>query len=486
MAGCSVCRLGFLLIALVLGFDDSLHFDLWMWSLLAMPTIVWFAYHYVVPWMLSVVCLGRCWTTRLIISAGGIQTESRLQQVVSAITEINPTDRVVEFGRLEIFSDGVFIITIMLELVELVPMASVQLDSTAHAKALQSVNEFCENQPLMFEPEPAEDVTTTTSSDACRRTFHCGNPPIPWCEVNCSALMNAGQHSGVTAPCISSGLNASALRNAEFEYCKFWHSLSLVIWYAASETKRSTRIAIDWNVNHEKFETHLASAILLGTMWYYHYVVLHASQHGNEDEHTPVVVDATQRQQQETATHAVPTAHRHELSPESEPSAADHTGNATNLCVRWVRSWCYAMAGLHIDGEVLALKDGWDVHASIWNGICLFLVGLVPYCVHASVFWKGLRKASTLPLFCLGFITLLFVGCCLVILQRAPRSSSTARQGIINQLRMGVFSSVLMIITATVSFGQVSIATMTVAPIPILLYTPITSAWRAARARIMR
>ena len=143
-----------------------------------------------------------------------------------------------------------------------------------------------------------------------------------------------------------------------------------------------------------------------------------------------------------------------------------------------------------------------DVHAMMWNGYCLLLVGIVPYCAHAAVQWRNTR-ATTFPLFCLGIIVLLFNIGCMRLLLRAPKKET--HRGIMSQLRMGVLSSckcpllsrivdtqpeipntlqflpasALMITTALLSDGTHSLETMVVAPLPILFHAPIASVSRA-------
>ncbi len=94
------------------------------------------------------------------------------------------------------------------------------------------------------------------------------------------------------------------------------------------------------------------------------------------------------------------------------------------------------------------------VVANVCGMLC---VCLVPYCVNATVTWKGLPHAATFPVFCLGIVTVLYASTMFVVLRFIPGDDGTAREQARRSLWLLYATAALLCMLAIVTDGSWSI-----------------------------
>lgn len=117
------------------------------------------------------------------------------------------------------------------------------------------------------------------------------------------------------------------------------------------------------------------------------------------------------------------------------------------------------------------------------NMVSMICIGLVPYCVNSTVAWKGLPKASTFPVFCLGVIVVVYTAALMVVLHCLEGPPAKKRE-VHRALLLQFPTALLLMVLASLSHGGWSIdIVIFVSPLPMLLHTPAVQLWSRLRDR---
>lgn len=420
----------------------------------------------------------------------------------------------VPLPRLELFSDGIFVITTMLVLVELSSMVSQQLltlpmvsiqgcdlwqpdhpnssschrchpDMDVYASndyhpcqeqhkgrwyPSAALHEFCVNIPVAYQEEEHEDNEehdedheaghhggsehhhASTSADYIskpRRLIEFSDdPPSPATHGHGSngtnghgpnGTINGGGHSALGCDQVSCGT-----RDNPVPWCACsptqlaeGHDPCIPVDFSLTHNGTFYNSVLDWywKENVDLATTHLATILLLFTMWFLHHIVLLAPHQSHADAHD----------------HGEDDSGDDQSDGEADNFSVGHFNDDDHLVALQAsirRSVSSEATKLIVDQKRKGHEAGWPVLAL--NMVALMCVGLVPYCIDCTVRWKNLSRASTLPIFCVGVIQIVYCGCLFGMLWHLRPNAEQWQVGK-GWLQMGALAGLSLMVGATLS-----------------------------------
>ena len=428
----------------------------------------------------------------------------------------------VPLRRLEFFSDGIFVITTMLVLVELssmvsqelltLPMVSIPgcdlwqpghpnasscLECNVHTDADGSydyepcplqhtggrwypsapLTEFCEDIPVIYHEEEHDKAHEAGHHTASQRQYAStsasyiakprrlmkvsGDPPSPAAHGHDpNGTIHGGGRGALGCDQVSCGSRENPVPWCACSPTQLAEGRDPCVPVDFSLSKNGTfyTAVLDWywKENVDKARTHLATILLLFTMWFLHHIVFLAPHESHADAHGHGEDDGG-----------------HDRSDAGAEGAGGHGGGggAEGEGVGG-EAYGFSVGNSSVDDELVALQSsfrrtvsaeatktmreqersgqeaGWRVLAL--NMVALLCVGLIPYCIDCTVRWKNLSHASTFPIFCAGFIEIVYCSCLLGVLWQMRPSAEQWEVGK-GWLQMGALAGLSLMLGAILS-----------------------------------
>lgn len=224
----------------------------------------------------------------------------------------------------------------------------------------------------------------------------------------------------------------------------------------------------------------MTTLLILSTWWFLHHVVFLAPHEGDYaegsegEEHDSGRAEADQ------------PATEHAVAP-GQSARVSYNPQVENLAsLRSLRQMSLTMTQDVMDDTAREQEHNEaGLKLLIINMTAMVCVGLVPYCIDTAVQWNHLRHASTLPIFCVGFIQLIYCACLLTTLYLI-HASDASKDRAKSWLAMGFLAAALLVLAAVLIDGGTNWPLWLVwicSPLPLLLHAPLQLSMASIGAR---